>query len=650
MVGLRWLVLTATAVLAITAAGGESIAADQEAAGCSCVGQVGNVNCDYLDQVNIADLIFLIDHLFLRHTRLPNVEEANCDGDPEGRISLGDIAALIDHLFLTGRELADCPKPPNNPPETRIVGYLQGIPFINGISPARPGTGVSMRWRGLDLVDHPYYPPPFEFEYRLFGPYSDSVLDILQDSFVVPVFRTRDHKIYRQGDSSVIVVCDTSYDSGRQEITCDSVLLDTIVANNYLGILDTLIRFEDEDFLTNPELNRLAIQSEDDGDEWTFDTTGSLFDVFAAAPCDTTRQSNFIFWVRSRDPIDPAIIDPTPAYASLEVIDPRFERDIMVFDWTNTANQNRGYQDTARAYWERTINGWAARTGHTSVVFDTVPDHGYGFVPTDVSGFIKRLLNHKVAVMIQDACVTGGWAAQEAKRMDTYQAMNCGVNVWVAARVPSGSYIFGSSTRTSVPRPGSEYWMGFTSYRFSGWGYYYIFLGGQRVEDFIGAYSEYPSLWPDLVIDSALLHRRYRWDGPPWRPDLAALPEVGWMQPVPEAEIMYTYRSLYGHDHFIDLIDFEGLPVMHRLDRGLFRSAQSLFTPMAFEESAMEQMLDTMLNWLYDGFTGLSPSTPTSLRPALSADEMRRQMSEAIEEETGAQPVTDRDFGYGREY
>ena len=76
--------------------------------GCYCVGMRGNVDCDYNDAVTVADVSFLINHLFIDGTALPNPEEANADGDPEGRISISDLGRLIDYLFISVQPLPDC--------------------------------------------------------------------------------------------------------------------------------------------------------------------------------------------------------------------------------------------------------------------------------------------------------------------------------------------------------------------------------------------------------------------------------------------------------------------------------------------------------------------------------------------------------------
>jgi hypothetical protein len=71
-----------------------------------CASQVGNVDCDPSDVVDIGDLTVLIDHLFINFPTLCCTEEANCDG--ANGIDIGDLTALVDHLFISFAPLAGC--------------------------------------------------------------------------------------------------------------------------------------------------------------------------------------------------------------------------------------------------------------------------------------------------------------------------------------------------------------------------------------------------------------------------------------------------------------------------------------------------------------------------------------------------------------
>ena len=64
-------------------------------------------NIDGLGGVDIADLTFLIDHLFINFPDLGCQLEGNIDG--EGGIDIADLTFLIDHLFINFPDLPACP-------------------------------------------------------------------------------------------------------------------------------------------------------------------------------------------------------------------------------------------------------------------------------------------------------------------------------------------------------------------------------------------------------------------------------------------------------------------------------------------------------------------------------------------------------------
>ncbi len=73
-----------------------------------CQGGTGNVDNDPADIVDIADLTFLIDHLFINFPPLGCAEEGNIDGDAVGVIDISDLTFLIDHLFINFPPTALC--------------------------------------------------------------------------------------------------------------------------------------------------------------------------------------------------------------------------------------------------------------------------------------------------------------------------------------------------------------------------------------------------------------------------------------------------------------------------------------------------------------------------------------------------------------
>jgi len=86
---------------------------DGEGDACECcVGLTGNVNCDEEDVVDISDITFLIDNLYLSHRPLCCLEETNSSGDEEKIIDITDITALIAYLYISHDPLPACQSQP----------------------------------------------------------------------------------------------------------------------------------------------------------------------------------------------------------------------------------------------------------------------------------------------------------------------------------------------------------------------------------------------------------------------------------------------------------------------------------------------------------------------------------------------------------
>lgn len=596
--------------------------------GCFCRGAVGNINCDYEDIVSIDDLQLLVDHLFNDFSRLPNLEEANCSGDPEGVIDIVDLQVLVDHLFLSTAPLPDCPSQANNPPETRILGR-HGERFINSVEPGSPTFGISIEWAGSELVDHPYYPPPFEFEWCLYGPYDDSLFEELRDSFMIPVFITNDKRIFRFGlppdtiwDTIVdgpftqiiptlvpthTIICDTSYAEGEQVVECDTLLIDTISIENDYGSLDTLFDVDAPGLAgKDSKYYRPAASSFDGVDTWVYDRADTLYDVYAQYPVDTTAQMNFVFWVRSRDPMDSTLYDPVPDFQIMSVIEARQELDVLVIDVGLLEAVNSAVADSAREFWTRTINNWRTVAAAGPDVF--LPQRDYIRIVDHLSDpdFLLLLMKYKVMVLLQDAVTSSIFGSQDTEVVKSlYQALQSGVNTWLSMRTPLGSFAQGSEPAFALPGSTYQQYFGVERIKYSGWSYYARrAVPTIRIEDFTGATSRDSLRWPHLSVDSALLHRRYTWPAPyyQWIDTLAALPGVGYCETVPEAEIMYTYNSLYGSEHNLgEEFSYDGRPVMHRLDSGGTRTVHSLFTPLALEAEEAQILVERVVNWLCCG-------------------------------------------------
>ncbi|MCX6835051.1 MAG: hypothetical protein NTW07_07955 [candidate division Zixibacteria bacterium] len=557
----------------------------------------------------------------------------------------------------------------DNPPNTRIVAFLEGTPFINSVRPSGPATGVKVRWQGTDAVDYPTDPPPFEYEWKLFGPYDSAEYAQIIDSFLVPAFVTNDARVFRfnqppdtvgydtfWGDPghtiidsirpillpSALIVCDTTYVGGVEVENCDTILIDTLRGSNVYGSMDTLLAVYDEDFINSPYYTVVDSSRNESGGTWVTDMRDSIYNVYWNHPADTTQVGHFIFAVRSRD--DAHVPDLTPAWRGFVVVDPRHERDILVMDWglygTNTRNEPNT-EELSGFYWDTAIHNWIEQTGHAQVQFaDSIDVFNVSDYMTD-NKMLYLILKYKVAIMLQDAIQSGQWSGQQEAVQWTFVALQTGVNVFVNMRVPLGNHSAPAAPASvDIPSANYQYFFGVQQYTFPGWGSYVFSTqdgigpewgyGLPRTEDFVGTLSLDEERWPELTIDSARLHEYYEWRGSTvplvypwygWRSELAALPQVGWVVRTFDTECMYLYKSLYGAEHgIISTLSFHGRPVGIRLNRGLFRTVHFLFSPMAMEQVKAQEMVNGVLSWLYDGRVVLSPGERDTRQQALSSE------------------------------
>ena len=77
-----------------------------------CFGKRGNVNGSPDNVVDISDLTYLIEALFINvNLDYPCPHEANVNGSPDGVVDIADLTALVDVLFinLDMSVVADCP-------------------------------------------------------------------------------------------------------------------------------------------------------------------------------------------------------------------------------------------------------------------------------------------------------------------------------------------------------------------------------------------------------------------------------------------------------------------------------------------------------------------------------------------------------------
>jgi len=83
----------------------------------------GNVNGDLEDNVNIADLTYLVAYLFGGGAAPPCLEEGNINGDPAEAINIADLTYLVAYLFGGGPAPYDCGAFSGTPP-TKMSGIV----------------------------------------------------------------------------------------------------------------------------------------------------------------------------------------------------------------------------------------------------------------------------------------------------------------------------------------------------------------------------------------------------------------------------------------------------------------------------------------------------------------------------------------------
>ena len=530
----------------------------------------------------------------------------------------------------------------DNPPETYVqaVGYDElSNPFINAPTSGGLITGVRLRWYGEDVLDYPVDPPPFQFQWKMFGPYKyDSITGgewrLLIDSFTVPVFVTNDAKVYRKGNNDTIFVyCDSVDTTGDSVVSyvCEQIIVDTIAVNNNYGRLGRLFLVDDTAFLADSLYRFVDSSRSADGTGWTNDVRDTLFNVYRNKPQEATTQMRFLFWARCRD--DANVADLVPWYGPLGVIEPKYEREVAIIDFTKLSRAQRhnapyrdvdgsSSKDSAYTYWHRAMDGFArACLGQDTLGFDSTDYIYINGRGDDIE--LTALLQHKVVIAYNDDCKNSNWygtAGISRGALKIYKAIDAGVNVWFLMRAPFRGDFQDREQSYSPLRDRGDYqfvyYFPMEEVRYTGWSWWAgpLFTDTSRrqirIEDFEGAQVindesfSHPG-WPELAVDSANLKHRLSWN--PFYPLIShrdSLPyyaEVGWVVRRRGTDPLYLYRSRYGANHPLGTqFSYEGSPVAFRYGTSLFRTAFFCFTPLAMEDSSMQVVIDSIMAYLYD--------------------------------------------------
>lgn len=513
----------------------------------------------------------------------------------------------------------------DNPPQTLLFGSLTGskdAPYVNAVTAGGIITGIRLNWQGSDPIDYPSDPPPFEFEWKLFGPFTDAEATQLHAQFVVKKFVTREGKVFDLGD--------TLFCCNEDSSDCDTIIVATtnagIIAACFgadYGVFDSTFLASDPTFLANPAWNKLAASSFDGADNWVTKTADTIYNVFANSAGPTTTQRQFIFWLRSRD--DARVPDLVPAFRFVHVIDPRYERDVIIIDLTFRTNSLYNTSGTAlnspipKQYFLQAMKAWDPAT-EFDTLFDTLNGIvDYATIGDNPSLLDRRipmawLLSHKVMIIMNDNIAPANLDSKASFYSPIFTAIDGGVNAWVMARCPLS---LGSPTGPTeatqliiTPRvSGYTSYFGVVGMAYSGWFCHAASTCTRaRIEDFIGGISLLvgdPG-WPDVSVDSAKLANPniIKWGpGPLGYQGNPGLPEVNWSQRLtPGTEGLFLYKSAYGNQHPLGgPYSYQGAPCAHRFNTGLYRTIHFNFTPIVMDSASMQTVFNSGMDWLIEG-------------------------------------------------
>jgi len=323
--------------------------------------------------------------------------------------------------------------------------------------------------------------------------------------------------------------------------------------------------------------------------------------------------------------------DPTPAFTTFPVIEPKHEREVLILDFTSGGTIKYVVIDPgdgtsprpAKMLFKELVESW-----NPQITFDTNKYTGDYFWATLADTELRnamsleKILQYKVMIWYSDHTSY----QSSLKPNDPYpggdanlvKAIDAGVNVWATGRClwaasanPADFDMRGTAAYT---------YFGIESIFYSSWLSFFMISGTNpvpiRIEDFVGAYSVDPTKWPNVDIDPDLLRERYTWPTDvaefPWlgsvylsplyfKPDSAALPQVDWCGRRYGTEVMYIYKSLYGRNHFLGYpFAIEGAPCGHRFETNLFRTVYTMFPPWPIKDDQMRELAYGILDWLHD--------------------------------------------------
>lgn len=509
----------------------------------------------------------------------------------------------------------------NNFPNTH---HRAGLFYINAPDPLSPAPGISLTWDGADSADWGRAVPPLEYEWRLYGPFTEN--DIIRVNLV------KENCLY-----------DPTTDSF---INCLNIpVLDLENLPPAVQNMPQPLRHSQGPNFAN-----------DSTDVWVTETQVTLYDVYRELNLQETSKFKFVFWVRARD--DGFVPDPTPPFSQFWVYEAKFEKSVMVVDETGYTTRVGRWgpidTDTVKAFFQNTIHA-AGYTDFDTTYSTTEPMHYFYSaskkntdnedLPTDVDpvdsirySYPKLLdvLSHRVIIHINDDSETGPKEGEFGLLDVIMDGINMGASGFMMARKMGGNGQWNDPPRSEwFKSPDFAFYFGIQMAVIEGWllGLFNDIQNPIFNEEFVGGYPNIEG-FPELLVDwgeGSLLDIRY----PRIRVDtshsMQGLPEIGVGTRTQFAAPLYLYLSRRGDESF-----FHGKVNAVIQQIGDMRSACFMFTPLSLEPDSIQQVFNILLPWLSEKFEtgksgGSSLNVPVYNPSFASIPERRARLKRRIE-------------------
>jgi len=475
--------------------------------------------------------------------------------------------------------------------------------YINAKDSTSPLGGIDLTYSGADSTDWGRATPPLEFEWRLYGPFLDTA--------TVFIKIVKENCIYDPNTNSFVNCNETPV-----------LDLSSIPSTIQLPVGPDQIVSIPQPLRHSKGLN----YQNDSSDVWVSDQEAKIYDVFRGLNLTKTSKFKFIFWVRTRD--DGFVPDPTPSFGQFYVVEALFDKGVMILDdsyYTSQAGRwapknnvdNIQRSDTARNVLAKFVknSGYGDVTGS-----DTTVDYFHYIEDGDID--ILQILSHKVLMFFHDDAIS---KPNENAGFGYLPQVFFGLNMGASGLLFSRN-LGGATERTAdnvqlTTSANMTLYFGIQSVTCEGWSFWAspdnpgakVPHAKGYVEEFIQAYPNSPG-FPAISVDTALIRTRYAsW---PWWPPytidtsiyhrdsmhvFTALPEVGAGTRTVLAAPLYLYVSDKGPDS-----PFNGKVMGVRTQIGTLtngiRSACFMFSPVATDSVATQELFNKILPWLTEKF------------------------------------------------